>query len=149
MLVICEKEVALKVICDKLSKIGLNSSLIKINELSQTPQVYQDILSHLEENQQERTSRCDYLDNAKQIADLEEKQVANLKKIADYCRVESEFRDNRQISLQEVYLKFDRKYQLSSVLIQLNKDVRNKEQLDKLKSDLENYLSKFNKIFSP
>ncbi|CAI2182838.1 8479_t:CDS:2, partial [Funneliformis geosporum] len=52
VLVVCEKEVALKVIADKLSSIGLNPSLIKISKLDQTPQIYQEILSHLENNQQ-------------------------------------------------------------------------------------------------
>lgn len=146
VLVVCEKEVALKVIYDTLSKIGLDGSMIKINELANTPHIYQGILNHLEKNQESDINRYDYLNNAKQITDLEEKQASNLKKIANYCRVENEFRINHQISLQEVYLKFDRKYQLSSALIQLNKDVQNKEQLEQLKSDLENYLSKFNKV---
>ncbi|CAH1756449.1 3920_t:CDS:10 [Entrophospora sp. SA101] len=143
VLVICEKEVALKVIYDKLTSIGLNLSIIKINELAQTPQVYRDILNHIENNQPERTNRNYYFDSAKQIADLEEKQASNLKKIANYCQVENEFQTYRQISLQEVYLKFDSKQQLSPTLIQLNKSVKNKEQLEKLKFDLGNYISKF------
>ncbi|CAJ0855949.1 17301_t:CDS:10 [Entrophospora sp. SA101] len=140
VLVICEKEVALKVIYDKLTSIGLNLSIIKINELAQTPQVYRDILNHIENNQPERTNRNYYFDSAKQIADLEEKQASNLKKIANYCQVENEFQTYRQISLQEVYLKFDSKQQLSPTLIQLNKSVKNKEQLEKLKFDLGNYI---------
>jgi len=91
VLVVCEKEVALKVIYDKLTTIGLNCSIIKINELAQTPQVYRDILNHVESSQQERTDRYNYFDSAKQIAQLEEKQASNLRKIANYCQVESEF----------------------------------------------------------
>jgi len=121
VLVICEKEVALKVISDKLTSIGLNLSIIKINELDQTSQIYRDILNRSENNQSERTSRNDYFDSAKQIADLEEKQASNLEKIANYCQVENEFRTYHQIPLQEVYLKFDSKHQLSPTLIQLNK----------------------------
>src|SRR5204863_1479976 len=57
VLVVCEKEVALKVIAGKLSSIGLNPSLIKISELAQTPQIYQEILSRLENSQQTKTNR--------------------------------------------------------------------------------------------
>ncbi|RHZ35995.1 AAA domain-containing protein [endosymbiont GvMRE of Glomus versiforme] len=147
VLVVCEKEVALKVLYDKLSEIGLSRSVIKINELAQTLQIYRDILNHLENNnQQERTKQYDYF-NTKQIADLEEKQASNLRKIANYCKVENGFQNNHQISLQEVYLKFNRKHQLSPILVELNKNVLNRKQLETLKSDLENYISKFNRIF--
>jgi hypothetical protein len=44
VLVVCEKEVALRVIYDKLASLGLKNSMIKINELNQTTQVYQQIL---------------------------------------------------------------------------------------------------------
>jgi hypothetical protein len=148
VLVVCEKEVALKVITDKLSSIGLNPSLLKISELAQTPQIYQEILSHLENNQQTRTNHYSYFDNEKQIASLEEKQKSNLEKIAKYCQVEDKFRNIRQVPLSEIYLKFDSKQQISPTLIQLNKGVKNKEQLDKLKIDLKNYLSKFSRILT-
>lgn len=147
VLVVCEKEVALKVITDKLSSIGLNRSFIKISELAQTPRIYQEILSHLENNQQEGTSRYTHFDNEKQIANLEERQKSNLEKIANYCQVENKFRNSRQIPLSETYLKFDSKQKPLPTLIQLNKGVKNKEQLDKLKDDLKSYLSKFSKIF--
>ena len=57
VLVVCEKEVALKVIYDKLGSLGLNHSIIKINELNQTSQVYQQILSNVENNQKEKIKR--------------------------------------------------------------------------------------------
>lgn len=148
VLVICEKEVALKVITDKLASIDLNRSIIKINELTQTPQVYQDLLGYLENNEAERTKTYNYQNVHQQIINLEQRQTANLKKIADYCQVENDFFTRYHLSLPEVYLKFSRKYNLSSSLIQLNGWVKNKEQLDKLKTDLENYISKFNKIFA-
>jgi len=146
VLVVCEKEVALKVIYDKLSSIGLNHSIIKISELAQTSRVYQDILNDSKNNQQARINHYIYFNSEKQIIDLEKSQASNLKKIVEYCQVENEFQTNRQIPLQEVYLKFDSKHQLSPLLIQLNKEVKNKEQLDKLKNNLENYISKFSKI---
>src|SRR4051812_29062759 len=148
VLVVCEKEVALKVIADKLSSIGLNPSLIKISELAQTPQIYQEILSRLENSQQTKTNRYPYFDNEKQIASLEARQKTNLEKIAKYCQVEDKFRSARQVPLSEIYLKFDSEQQLSPTLIQLNKGIKNKEQLDELKNDLKNYLSRFSKILA-
>ena len=50
--------------------------------------------------------------------------------------------------MQEVYIKFERKNQLTSTIIQLSNWVRNQEQLDKLKIQLKNYISKFTKIFA-
>ncbi|MCE8162956.1 MAG: DUF4011 domain-containing protein [Candidatus Moeniiplasma glomeromycotorum] len=147
VLVICEKEVALKVIADKLASIGLSRSVVKINDLAQTSQIYRDMLNYLEKNQTEEIKPDDYQENYQRIANLEERQAANLKKIVDYCRIENEFRIKHQIPLSEVYLKFESKYRLSSALIQLNKEVRNKEQLEKLKLDLKNYVGKFSQIF--
>ncbi|CAI2189817.1 8798_t:CDS:2, partial [Funneliformis geosporum] len=107
VLVVCEKEVALKVIADKLSSIGLNPSFIKISELAQTPRIYQEVLNSLENNQQTRVSHYSYFNNEKQIASLEEKQKSNLEKIAKYCQVEDKFRSTRQVPLSEIYLKLD------------------------------------------
>ncbi|CAI2178090.1 9822_t:CDS:2, partial [Funneliformis geosporum] len=147
VLVVCEKEVALKVIYDKLGIIGLNFLIIKINELAQTRQIYQEILNRLENNQQERSNYYEYSNGEKQMASLEEREASNLRKIVNYCQVAKEFQTSRQIPLQKVYLKFDRKHQLSPTLIRISKWVKNKEQLDKLKDDLEKYISKFSKIF--
>jgi len=146
VLVVCEKEVALKVIYDKLSSIGLNLSIIKINELAQTRQIYQGILNRLENNQQERSNYYENSNSEKQIASLEERQASNLRKIVNYCHVAKEFQTSRQIPLQKVYLKLDRNHP-SPTVVQLNTWVKNKEQLDKLKDDLEKYISKFSKIF--
>ncbi|CAG8609826.1 4003_t:CDS:2, partial [Cetraspora pellucida] len=144
VLVVCEKEVALKVIYDQLNKIGLNHSLIKISKLDQTPQIYQTILSSLKTVTEPRTNRHIYFDSEKKITELEEKQTHNLQKIANYCWVENGFQTSRQIPLSVVYLKFTGQYQLSPTLLYLNKRVKNKEQLDKLKNNLEVYIKNKN-----
>lgn len=146
VLVVCEKEVALKVIYDKLNTLDLNRSIIKINQLAQTPQVYRDILSHEENSQQEIANNHDP-DYYQQIAKLEVDQTTNLKKIAKYGEIEKNFQNVYQIPLSEVYLKFTKKYQLSPTIIDLNKWVRKQEQLEKLTRELKNYIDKFVKIF--
>jgi Cdc6-like AAA superfamily ATPase len=119
VLVVCEKEVALRVIYDKLASLGLKHSMIKINELNQTSQVYQQILSVVEINQKEEEKRS--ISNIiEQISKLEEKLKSNLKTIEDYYKVEKEFYSNYQIPLREVYIKFERK-NLTSEIIQLSK----------------------------
>jgi Cdc6-like AAA superfamily ATPase len=119
VLVICEKEVALKVIYDKLSSLGLNHSIIKINELAQTPQIYREILNNLE-NEQKENANQEISDITSQIVSLEEKLAANFKKIEKYCEIEKEFQINYQISLQEVYIRFERKTQLTPAIVKLN-----------------------------
>lgn len=147
VLVICEKEVALKVISDKLSSLGLSGSFLKINELTQTGQIYQEILSNLENIQQEESNE-NIADINKKIADLENQEVVNFQKIAKYCQVAQEFQNKHQISLQDVYSKFEKEIPLTSTLIQLNSWVENQEQLSKLQEQLKSYTNKFIKIFS-
>ena len=147
VLVICEKEVALKVIYDKLNALGLERSIIKINQLEQTSRIYQQILNSTESNKQEIISDNDNITDVAKIASLEEKLLTNIKKIKNYCEIEKNFQTKHQKSLQEIYTRFERKIQLNPIIIQLNSQIKNQEQLEKLQEQIKNYIDKFTKIF--
>lgn len=147
VLVICEKELALKVIYDKLNTLGLERSIIKINQLEQTSRIYQQIINSIEINKQKTISDCDNTTHVTKIANLEKKLLTNVKKIENYCEIEKNFQTKHQKSLQEIYTKFERKVQLNPIIIQLNSQIINQEQLEKLLEEIKNYIGKFTKIF--
>jgi len=53
ILVVCEKNAALQVIANNLISVGLGSYFIKINELSQVPEIFRNIGNTLEEEKKE------------------------------------------------------------------------------------------------
>jgi len=57
MLVVCEKNAALQVIANNLSSIELSSCFVKINELSQIPEIFRHISNSLEEKKKESVSQ--------------------------------------------------------------------------------------------
>ncbi|CFW93364.1 Putative Superfamily I helicase [endosymbiont DhMRE of Dentiscutata heterogama] len=143
--VVCEKDVALQVIHDKLNKIGIKQSAIKINELGQTINVYRHIV---EVEEMSRKSRMSYHANHEyeaKMTDLEERNTLCLEKLRDYHKIQKDFHAKRGILLGKVYVE-TKSTKRTSELISLIKWVENEEQSDKLKSNLEDYVGKLKQV---
>ncbi|MCE8163686.1 MAG: DUF4011 domain-containing protein [Candidatus Moeniiplasma glomeromycotorum] len=142
--VICEKNVALQVIHDKLSSIGIKA--IKISELEQTTNIYRQIVEIEELARKTRLESLTNQDYEKKVADLEKQNSSFLTSLGNFHKIQKEFHDLRGVLLGEVYIKIDNTKR-SSELISLIKQIQNKEQLDVFISILEKYTTKLNQIF--